>query len=114
MYCLKCGRETPDNQVFCTACQKNMAQHPVAPGTAIHLPSRPAVSAKRPAVKKRPVPLEEQILNLRRSLRRTRVFALAMLVILAMTAAILLHEVVDIDAPVIGQNYTIDASQGSN
>ena len=111
MYCLKCGRETPDNQVFCSACQKNMVRHPVAPDTAIHLPSRPVVVTKRPAAKKRSIPLEEQILNLRRSLRRTRAFALAMLIILAMTAAILLHEVSDTESPIIGQNYTIDANQ---
>lgn len=114
MFCLKCGRETTDGQVFCAVCQKSMALHPVAPGTAIHLPSRSTASAKRTAPKKRSVPLEEQISNLRRSLRRTRTFALIMLLILAMTAAILLHEVSDLDMPAIGQNYTINTSQDSD
>ena len=91
-----------------------MADYPVAPGTAIHLPARPLGAAKRPAAKKRSIPLEEQIANLRRSLRRTRVFALVMLVILAMTAAILMYEVSEFDAPAIGQNYTIDINHDSD
>ena len=104
---MKCGRDTTDDHVFCDSCQQNMELHPVAPGTAVHLPNRSA-AAKKPAPRKRAVPLEEQLQNLRRSLRRTRTFALILLVILAMTAVILLREVTTLDAPIIGQNYTID------
>lgn len=109
MYCMKCGRDTVDEHVFCDICQQNMALHPVAPGTAVHLPSRSAVTRKS-SPRKRSVPLEEQLQNLRRSLRRTRTFAVILLVILAMTAVFLLHEITALDAPIIGQNYTIDTN----
>lgn len=91
-----------------------MTLHPVAPGTAIHLPSHSAASAKRAAGKKRSIPMEEQILHLRKSLRRTRIFALVMVLLLSITAAILVLEIAEIGAPVIGQNYTIDADQDSD
>ena len=106
---MKCGRDTVDDHVFCDSCQQNMERHPIAPGTAVHLPHR-AATPKKAAPRKRAIPLEEQIANLRRSLRRTRTFAVILLVILAMTAAILLREVTTLDAPIIGQNYTIDIS----
>ena len=89
-----------------------MIQYPVAPGTAIHLPNRSAV--KKTAPRKKTVSPEEQILHLRKSLRRSRTFALVMLIVLAMTAAILLHEMTDLEAPVIGQNYTIDTNLSSD
>ena len=106
---MKCGRDTVDDHVFCDICQQNMERHPIAPGTAVHLPNRSA-TAKKAAPRKRAVPLEEQIQQLRRSLRRTRTFALILLVILAMTAVILFREVTALDTPIIGQNYTIDVS----
>lgn len=91
-----------------------MERHPVAPGTAVYLPNRSAASVKKAAPRKRPVPPEEKIQSLRRSLRRTRFFALILLVILAMTAAVLLHEVTTLDGPAVGQNYTIDINQASD
>lgn len=103
---MKCGRDTVDDHVFCDVCLQNMERHPVAPGTAVHLPNRTAV--KKAAPRKRTVPLEEQLQHLRRSLRRTRTFALVLLVILAMTAVFLFHKITALDAPIIGQNYTID------
>lgn len=112
MYCMKCGRSTTGDHVFCDSCQQVMAAYPVAPGTAVHLPHH--LPPKKAAPRKRTIPLEEQIQSLRKSLRRTRTFALILLIVLAMTAAILLHEVTDIEAPVIGQNYTIDTNLSSD
>ena len=109
MNCLKCGRDTAEEHVFCDLCQQNMGRHPVAPGTAVHLPNRSSV-AKKPSPRKRAVPLEEQLQNVRRSLRRTRTFAAILLIILAMTAVFLVHEITALDTPIIGQNYTIDTN----
>ena len=84
--------------MFCESCRENMLLHPVEPGTAIHLPNRTA--RKKAAPKKRPIPPEEQIQNLRRSLRRARGFALILLVILIMTAVIFVHQLTGAEAPV--------------
>ena len=49
MNCIKCGREIPENQVFCDRCLEQMAAHPVKPGTPIYLPKRvPSSEKKRP------------------------------------------------------------------
>ena len=112
MYCMKCGRDTDEDHVFCESCRENMLLHPVDPGTAIHLPNRTV--RKKAAPKKRPIPPEEQIQNLRRSLRRTRGFALILLVILIMTAVIFVHQLTGAEAPLIGQNYTIHIERTSD
>ena len=41
MYCMKCGKEVKENQVFCDACLVIMEKYPVKPGTHIQLPHRP-------------------------------------------------------------------------
>ena len=114
MGCLKCGRDTTGDHVFCDNCQQKMAHNPVAPGTAVHLPQRTSSTPKKAAPRKRAVPPEEQILSLRKSLRRARTFALIMVIVLAMTAVILVHQITDGDTPIIGQNYTIDTNLSSD
>lgn len=48
MSCIRCGRDTEDNQVFCVECLADMERHPVKPGTPIQLPVRmQQPSAKR-------------------------------------------------------------------
>lgn len=109
MYCLKCGKKTEDEHVFCAACQHTMEKYPIKPGTAVTLPKRDASgTVKRATPRKRTVPLDEQILALRKTLRRTRLLVVVLVVVLAMAAALLVHEVSEIDLPAIGQNYTIN------
>jgi hypothetical protein len=67
-----------------------MSQFPVKPDTVVILPNRDAhLAAKKQPPRKRPVPPEEQVLNLRKQLRRTR-RALALLVLLLGLAVCLL------------------------
>lgn len=40
MNCIRCSKETEENQVFCNECLKDMERHPVKPGTPIQLPNR--------------------------------------------------------------------------
>ena len=66
MYCLKCGRDTVANKIFCQDCLTGMERYPVKPGTAIQLPQRTTkVIPKKPA-KRTPTP-EEQIASLKKS-----------------------------------------------
>lgn len=44
MNCIKCGRKSGENQVFCNDCLEKMKQNPVNPDTVINLPKRPAPS----------------------------------------------------------------------
>ena len=68
MNCLKCGRETDEDHVFCESCRETMKKYPVRPGTAVLLPRRdhaPAVKKSRHRVRSVPTP-EEQIRRLKR------------------------------------------------
>lgn len=64
MYCLKCGRETDEEQAFCLDCQKEMTKYPIDPNASVLLPVRKQTAQKKPA--KRRIPPEEQIRNLKR------------------------------------------------
>ena len=113
MYCLKCGRDTGGAQVFCNACLDRMAQSPVKPDTVVTLPHREiAPAAKKQPPRKRPLSPEEQVVLLRRQLRRMS-FALAVLtLVLSLATAMLLQDYFrDTPDPAIGRNYTINTEQ---
>lgn len=42
MYCMKCGKETEENEIFCVECLELMKKYPVKPGIVVHIPKQPA------------------------------------------------------------------------
>lgn len=68
MNCLKCGRETVEDHVFCDKCLQEMEKYPVRPGTALMLPKRKEESS--PKKSKRhgysAISAEEQVRSLKR------------------------------------------------
>lgn len=65
MYCLKCGNETENDQVFCGHCLEIMESYPVKPGTPARIPYRNLnASAKKQNRRKTPS-LEEQVVRLK-------------------------------------------------
>lgn len=112
MNCLKCGKKTVDEHVFCDECLAVMERYPVKPGTPVHLPRHAFVPTnKKPAPRKRTLSQEEQIEKLRKRLRRSRLAGLVLLMVLCLAAVLLVREIAGEDIPVIGQNYTIDISR---
>ena len=103
MNCLRCGRETEEEQAFCLECQKEMAKYPIDPNAVVQLPVRKQVAAKKPA--KRRVPPEEQIKVLK---RRVRIYACLFLaaLIAAVSLSIPVMRYYDKHRFQIGQNYT--------
>ena len=47
MNCMKCGKETVGNHVFCQECQEIMRAHPIKPGTPIQILPRPARAVEK-------------------------------------------------------------------
>ena len=106
MNCMKCGRETQSEAIFCPECLEDMRRHPVKVDTRVNITPR--------NVKKRPdSPGEEPRLNQAetiRSLKRSNRFLMALL----LCCVILLGGVVGLfgwyvannSAPSIGQNYS--------
>lgn len=110
MNCIKCGRETGENQVFCELCLGEMENYPVNPGTAVHIPPRaPEEETKKNQAKKKPVPsASEQVLRLKKKLFRTRLMLAVMLLVCGLLCFAVGWTVMELDFQrLLGQNYTI-------
>lgn len=91
MACMKCGKKTKDEQVFCPACLAVMDAYPVKADVRVQLPNRQKLEATRKSTRKRAVPPEEQVVQLRRSLRRARAFGLIVTLLLCAAGLLLLQ-----------------------
>ena len=105
MDCMKCGKETEGENVFCKECLTVMEKYPIHPDAEEMLPRRrePSIIKKTP---KRHVPTpEEQIKFLRK-----RVMVLSVVLLICIAAILLmikptLHYALDHHVQ-IGQNYS--------
>ena len=105
MNCMKCGRETVAENVFCQNCQLEMEKHPIQPGTVVLLPRRRETAVVKKTPKRHMPSAEEQLKNLRKA-----VMILSVLLSIAVLAIVLMfgptmHYVMD-DHFEIGQNYS--------
>lgn len=119
MNCLRCGRDTAEQQVFCDTCLADMARHPVKPDVAIYLPNRKPKEAPKKNVHKRRrehTP-EEMVVILR---KRVRILAALVLILAMMLSAAAVgvwfatKQGAEIKLPDIGQNFqTADQNDGT-
>ena len=78
MNCMKCGKETAENQVFCESCLKDMGKYPVNPGTPVHIPSRKERDQdKKPPRKKEPT--KDEVIAQQQALIKWLLIALGVL-----------------------------------
>lgn len=110
MWCIKCGKDTKNEQVFCPQCLAGMEAYPVRPDVHIQLPNHSARNAaKKNAKKKRTPTPEELVVLLRTKNRRLLVVILVLLLLLGAAAYALTRGA---DAPSIvenwGKNYTVE------
>lgn len=107
MNCLKCGRETIGEQIFCEDCLLVMQKYPVKPGTAVKLPDRRETTSFRRAVKRRPtVSPEEQIRVLRKRVSHLTIgLILALLTVAALIYPTISYLMEEHYKP--GQNYNV-------
>lgn len=115
MRCLRCGKESQEERVFCAACLGSMQAYPVKPGTAIQLPDRtPQYAEKRSSPRRHTLSAEEQVLQLRKTVRSLIVTVAILSVVLGLTAALLFHSLsTSTSLPGnLGRNYTTVDSDG--
>ncbi len=94
MGCLKCGKDTKGEQVFCPRCMAAAEEYPVKPDVYIQLPNRPQQNPPKKATKKRRVPsVEEQVTHLRARQRRLTAAIVALLLLLCAAGALVIHDV---------------------
>lgn len=117
MFCIKCGRETREHQVFCDACLADMERYPVDPGLPVQLPRRvAAVSSKKSAQRRKQLKPEEQLRKQSRVIRGLVIAVVVLTLALALTAGALTARILEQPEKTkpIGQNYsTMDATAGS-
>lgn len=108
MNCMKCGRETKVDAVFCDECLEHMDRHPVPPNTLIYVPSeKDRASAKKYSNQPPVVTAEDQVKRLTK-----KVHVLGLLLALFIGATVFfgllsvdtLHELSV--TKFIGKNYT--------
>lgn len=115
MNCMKCGRETKEDAVFCEDCLDHMNRHPVPPNTLVYVPTeKDRATVKKHTVVHPVTTTEDQIKRL-----NVKVQTLGLLLALALGAAIFfgllsadaLHELSVSDF--IGKNYTTITSSAT-
>lgn len=105
MGCIKCGRETVSEQVFCPECCAEMEKYPVRPGTVVQLPNRKHLTTTKKHTKKRSTPLEEQVKMLT---KRCRTLTILLIVVIAIVIALMVPAAEHLTEGhfKVGQNYT--------
>ena len=108
MNCMKCGRETVKDDVFCAQCLAEMESYPVRPGTVVQLPQRreePVVKKSSGRRKAAPAP-EEQVKRLKKAIRKLWVTILVLVLLLAAAGHFAGKYILEATAEFLpGQNY---------
>ena len=106
MNCLKCGRETPAEQVFCEKCRLEMEKYPVKPGTVVLLPRRTDHGPSKKVSRRRTIAPEEQVRILRKWVRGLLI-GLVLSILLCAVLAYPAYRYLMEDHFKIGQNYSV-------
>lgn len=105
MYCMKCGRKTEEEAVFCQECLQEMEKHPVQPGAVVLLPRRREPSVMKKIPKKYIPTADEQIALLRKMVMWLSVALVICIVAIVLMFNPTMHYVLD-EHVEIGQNYS--------
>ena len=110
MHCLRCGRETEDQQVFCQTCLTYMALHPVKSDTPVYLPIRKEkeVPRKQYRFSRKERTAEEMVVILRKRVRFLTAVSLILFMMLSAAVAgvwLAKKQGAEIPIPNIGQNF---------
>lgn len=113
MNCLKCGKETKDNQVFCPHCLNVMKDYPVKSDAHVHLPTRaPKPAARKRRFKRRSMSTEEQLQHSRKVVRTLLGLVLLLSLIVTFLGATLAHSLQNQETSNLGKNYTYEETGG--
>lgn len=91
MVCMKCGKNTEKERMFCARCLEVMEAYPVKPDAVVQLPSRNSANAPKKQTRKgRTDPKDARISALR---RQVRLMWLVVIALLLAVALLLIREV---------------------
>ena len=89
--CIKCGKELSTTKAFCEECLEIMEKYPVPSGTPLVIHRRSAIPKKAP-VKKKLSP-EEQVVKLRRLIKRLTALLIVFAIIISIGVIWLIREI---------------------
>ena len=105
MQCLRCGRETEGDHVFCFLCESLMVKQPVKPNTVVTIPERTALVRSVPV--RKPSRPEEDTEHLHRTILQLRLWVCMLMALLVLCVSVLTwQELSRANGPAIGQNYS--------
>lgn len=105
MPCLRCGRDTEGDRVFCFLCESFMVKQPVKPNTVVTIPERTAKIRTNPV--RKPQRTEEDTEHLHRTIMQLRLWVcMLMAALMLCVGALTWQELTREEKPAIGQNYT--------
>ena len=91
MKCLKCGKDTDKETVFCNECLQSMEEYPVKPGTAIQLRRREVIQAQKKVSRpKRHSDAAEQVIYLKKLIGAMAVLLVVAVIVLGIFTVMLL------------------------
>ena len=105
MNCIKCGRDTLGENVFCQDCLIEMEKYPVQPGTVVLLPRRKESTSPKKSTKRHTPAPEELIDTLRRQKMALLLLLAACIIAITLMFEPTMHYVRD-EHYEIGQNYS--------
>lgn len=87
MGCLKCGREIPEDEVFCVECQLEAQRCPVDPASVVFIPSQMKQEPVKKPPRRKTLTADERIKALKRRIR----WLTALVVLLSGLAAVMIY-----------------------
>lgn len=108
MYCMKCGKETSEDKIFCDSCLAVMDRYPIKHSIKIQLPNRAELApVKKPLLKKKEPTPEERIEQLQKIIKTLILSLAAVVLVLILSIALLVDALSTEDNRAsIGQNYS--------
>ena len=106
MHCLRCGRETQEDHVFCDNCLETMEAYPVRPGTAVILPTHKDAPVIRKSRRHAPPSPQDQIRRLKKQRKRLWITVICLLLLLSGLCGLVSWKLMR-QEPKPGQNYVV-------
>ena len=108
MYCMKCGREVENGQVFCPDCLVQMELEPIPIRAAVKIPRQPSNNSRtrRPAIH-----YEEEVRRLEKANERMRIWVILLSMAAILLAMAVYHKEVARVVEDLGKNYSIVETQ---
>ena len=115
MNCMKCGRETETEQVFCADCLAEMEKYPVKPDVVVQLPHRNE-GERHPAPRRRSaLTVEEQLAKMKRKVWNYRITSMILIVLAVLLSYMVYRFADELDFQrFLGQNYsTVETTEAT-